>query len=93
MKKKQPPQPEQTDSNAAPAEKPRGRPVTGKAKSRAEIQAKYRVNRAAKTVTVTHLRDDIPALKLILANAPETLGISQEVIDRLTRGVFDAALS
>lgn len=41
---------------------------------------------------MTHLRDDIPALKMILANTPESLGISQEVIDRLTRGVFDAAL-
>ncbi len=87
--------PADTANSKLPAQEKRrrrGRPPTGKAKSRAEIQANYRKNKAVRTVTVTHLRDDIPALKMILANTPESLGISQEVIDRLTRGVFDAAL-
>ncbi|HHP5493877.1 TPA: hypothetical protein ACSCYS_004284 [Aeromonas veronii] len=95
MKQDQTLPPAETADNETPAKevkRSRGRPVTGNAKSRAEIQSNYRKNKAMRTVTVTHLRDDIPALKMILANTPETLGIPQEVIDRLTRGVFDAAL-
>lgn len=95
MKQDQTLPPADTANSEPPAQevrRPRGRPSTGNAQSRAKIQANYRKNKAIRTVTVTHLRDDIPALKMILANTPETLGIPQEVIDRLTRGVFDAAL-
>ena len=36
--------------------------------SGAERQAKYRASQANKNVTVTFNREDIPALKLLLAN-------------------------
>ncbi len=41
----------------------RGRPVTGKALSPAEKQARYRARKAQKTVTVTFNRDDVDALE------------------------------
>lgn len=71
----------------------RGRPVTGKALSPAEKQARYRARQAEKVVTVTFNRSDLADLKTLLANAPESLGLSAESIDRLAKAVFDAALS
>jgi len=52
-----------------PIKRPRGRPRTGKALSHAERQAKYRAAQAEKNVTVTFNRDDVPALKLLLATS------------------------
>ncbi len=51
-----------------PIKRPRGRPRTGKAMTQAERQAKYRAKQAENNVTVTFNREDIPALKLLLAN-------------------------
>ena len=42
----------------------RGRPVTGKALTPAEKQARYRARKAQKTVTVTFNRDAVDALEL-----------------------------
>lgn len=71
----------------------RGRPSTGKALSSAEKQARYRARKAQETVTVTFNRADLPTLKTLLANAPESLGLSAESIDRLAKAVFDSALA
>ena len=75
-----------------PLKRPRGRPSTGKAVSGAARQAKYRASKAAVTVTVTFNRDDIPALKLLLANPNPTLDVDQETLDRIVAGVFAAAI-
>lgn len=46
-----------------PTKRGRGRPVTGKALSPAEKQARYRARKAIKTVTVTFNRDAVDALE------------------------------
>lgn len=75
-----------------PQARPRGRPATGKALTPAEKQARYRARQAEKVVTVTFNRTDLAALKTLLANAPDALGLPAESIDRLAKAVFDAAL-
>ncbi|MFG0761296.1 hypothetical protein [Aeromonas media] len=72
--------------------KKRGRPVTGTAKSSAARQAAYRAKKAANTVTVTFNRDDIGALKLVLANPADGLGVDPQALDRIAQALFDAAL-
>lgn len=76
-----------------PQKRGRGRPATGKALSPAEKQARYRARKAQETVTVTFNRADLTTLKTLLANAPESLGLSVESIDRLAKSVFDSALA
>ncbi|MCD6620044.1 hypothetical protein [Aeromonas veronii] len=75
-----------------PLKRPRGRPRTGKAMSQAERQAKYRAKLADITVTVTFNRDDVPALKLLLANPNPALEVDQGTLDRIAQAVFAAAL-
>ncbi|MGL4756336.1 MAG: hypothetical protein ACRCXB_28615 [Aeromonadaceae bacterium] len=75
-----------------PLKRPRGRPRTGKAMSQAERQAKYRAKLADITVTVTFNRDDVPALKLLLANPNPALDVDQGTLDRIAQAVFAAAL-
>jgi len=75
-----------------PLKRRRGRPSTGKAVSGAARQAKYRASKAAVTVTVTFNRDDIPALKLLLANPNPSLEIDQDTQERLISAVFNTAL-
>ncbi|MGL4777016.1 MAG: hypothetical protein ACRCWT_11435 [Aeromonas veronii] len=75
-----------------PMKRPRGRPRTGKAMSQAERQAKYRAKLADITVTVTFNRDDVPALKLILANPNPALDVDQATLDRIAQAVFGAAI-
>ena len=70
----------------------RGRPVTGKALSPAEKQARYRARQAEQTVTVTFNRAHMATLKTLLANAPESLGLPVDQLDSLAKCVFDAAL-
>jgi len=76
-----------------PMKRPRGRPRTGSALTHAERQAKYRAKQAELTVTVTFNKDDLPALKLLLANPNPALLIDQEILDRMAGVVFSAALS
>lgn len=94
MSKQQTPEqePQATTTQSQKPSRRRGRPLTGNAKSRAEIQANYRLRKASESITVTFQRDDLSALKTILANVPDTLGLPEDVIDRLARRVFDAAL-
>lgn len=75
-----------------PLKRPRGRPATGKAMTQAERQAKYRAKMADITVTVTFNRDDLPALKLLLANPNPALDVDQGTLDRIAQAVFSAAL-
>lgn len=75
-----------------PVRRPRGRPRTGKAMSHAERQAKYRAKLADITVTVTFNRDDVPALKLLLANPNPALDIDRGTLDRIAEAVFTAAI-
>jgi hypothetical protein len=75
-----------------PLNRRRGRPSTGKALPGAVRQAKYRASKAAVTVTVTFSRDDIPALKLLLANPNPSLEIDQDTQERLIAAVFNTAL-
>jgi hypothetical protein len=75
-----------------PTKRPRGRPRTGKAMTQAERQAKYRAKMADITVTVTFNRDDLPALKLLLANPNPALDVDQGTLDRIAQAVFSAAL-
>ncbi|MGN5064895.1 hypothetical protein [Aeromonas sp. 6P] len=75
-----------------PIKRPRGRPRTGKAMSQAERQAKYRAKLADITVTVTFNRDDVPALKLLLANPNPALDVDQATLDRIAQAVFGAAI-
>ena len=75
-----------------PIKRPRGRPRTGKALTGAERQAKYRAQQAEKTVTVTFNRDDLPALKLLLANPNPALDVDQVTLDRLAATLFAAVL-
>ncbi|MFQ2783778.1 hypothetical protein ACK3ZH_14500 [Aeromonas caviae] len=71
----------------------RGRPVTGKALSPAQKQARYRARKAQETVTVTFNRSDIPALKTLLAQADLSQLLPRDELDRLAKAVFDSALS
>ena len=75
-----------------PTPKKRGRPATGRAMTPAQKQAAYRQRQAEKTVTVTFNKEDIPTLKLILAN-PADLNLPADTLERLNRAVFDAALN
>jgi hypothetical protein len=75
-----------------PVKRPRGRPRTGKAMTQAERQAKYRAKLADITVTVTFNRDDVPALKLLLANPNPALDVDQATLDRIAQAVFGAAI-
>ena len=75
-----------------PIKRPRGRPRTGNAKTPAEKQAAYRQRLALNTVTVTFNRDDLPALKLLLANPNPALDVDQGTLDRIAQAVFSAAL-
>ena len=75
-----------------PMKRPRGRPRTGKAMTQAERQAKYRAKLADITVTVTFNRDDLPALKLLLANPNPVLDVDQDTLDRIAQSVFAAAI-
>lgn len=83
----------ETQLDLIPQKRGRGRPATGKALTPAEKQARYRARQAEKVVTVTFNRSDLADLKTLLANAPESLGLSAESIDRLAKAVFDAALA
>ncbi|WP_447824951.1 hypothetical protein [Aeromonas salmonicida] len=74
------------------APRKRGRPATGIAKSGAARQAAYLARKKNETVTVTFNRDDIPALKLLLANPSSDLGLDQETLDRLVATVFGAVI-
>ena len=75
-----------------PMKRPRGRPRTGKAMSQAERQAKYRAKLADITVTVTFNRDDVPALKLLLANPNPALDVDQATLDRIAQAVMGSAI-
>lgn len=80
-----------TTADMLPIKRPRGRPRTG-AVSGAERQAKYRAKQAENTVTVTFNRDDIPALKLLLANPNPALDVDQVTLDHLVAALFGAAI-
>lgn len=86
------PQPLPSGDNDPIPVRRRGRPVTGKALSPAEKQARYRARQAEKTVTVTFNRAHMATLKTLLANAPESLGLPVDQLDSLAKCVFDAAL-
>lgn len=86
------PQPSPPGDNDPIPVRRRGRPVTGKALSPAEKQARYRARQAEKTVTVTFNRAHMATLKTLLANAPESLGLPVDQLDSLAKCVFDAAL-
>ena len=75
-----------------PIKRPRGRPRTGSALPGAVRQAKYRAKLAENTVTVTFNRDDVPALKLLLANPTPALDVDQDTLDRLVATLFTSAL-
>ena len=75
-----------------PTPRPRGRPRTGKALPGAARQAKYRAKMAEKTVTVTFNREDLPALKLLLANPNPALDVDQGTLDRIAQALFAAAI-
>lgn len=83
----------ETQLDLIPKKRPVGRPKTGKALTPAEKQARYRARQAEKVVTVTFNRSDLADLKTLLANSPDSLGLSAESIDRLAKAVFDAALA
>jgi hypothetical protein len=75
------------------APRKRGRPATGQAKSGAERQAAYLAKKKSETVTVTFNRDDIPALRLVLANLTPNSDsdLDKETIERLWNSVFNAS--
>lgn len=75
-----------------PTKRPRGRPRSDHAKSGAERQAAYRAKLAEITVTVTFNREDVPTLKLLLANPNPALEVDQETLDRLVAALFGAAI-
>ncbi|MGL6469666.1 hypothetical protein ACSZNP_21545 [Aeromonas hydrophila] len=72
-----------------PAKRGRGRPVTGKALSAAEKQARYRARKAQKTVTVTFNRDAVEALELHIRalsaghDAPLSPDMLQSMLDSI----------
>lgn len=76
-----------------PQKRPVGRPKTGKALTSAEKQARYRARQAQKTVTVTFNRSDIPALKILLAQADLSRALPADELDRLCKAVYSASLS
>lgn len=82
----------ETQLDLIPQKRPVGRPKTGKAFTPAEKQARYRARQAEKTVTVTFNRSDIPALKILLAQADLSQLLPRDELDRLAKAVFDAAL-
>lgn len=75
-----------------PIKRPRGRPRSGSALTNAERQAKHRAKLAENTVTVTFNREDLPALKLLLANPNPALDVDQVTLDRLVATLFTAAI-
>ena len=75
-----------------PIKRPRGRPRTGTAMTQAERQAKYRAKQAENTITVTFNREDVPALKLLLANPNPALDVDHVTLDRLVAALFGAAI-
>ena len=75
-----------------PLKRPRGRPRSGSALTNAERQAKHRAKLAENTVTVTFNREDLPALKLLLANPNPALQVDQDTLDRLVGTLFTAAI-
>ena len=75
-----------------PQKRGRGRPATGKALTPAEKQARYRARKAQETVTVTFNRSDIPALKILLAQADLSQLLPRDELDRLAKAVFDSSL-
>lgn len=83
----------ETQLDLIPKSRSRGRPSTGSALTPAEKQARYRARQAAKTVTVTFNRSDIPALKTLLAQADLSQLLPRDELDRLAKAVFDSALS
>lgn len=83
----------ETQLDLIPKKRPVGRPKTGTALSPAEKQARYRARQAEKTVTVTFNRSDIPALKILLAQADLSGALPADEIDRLCKAVYAAALS
>lgn len=87
------PQPSSLGDNDPIPVRRRGRPVTGKALSPAQKQARYRARKAQETVTVTFNRSDIPALKTLLAQADLSQLLPRDELDRLAKAVFDSALS
>lgn len=87
------PQPSSLGDNDPIPVRRRGRPVTGKALSPAEKQARYRARKAQETVTVTFNRSDIPVLKTLLAQADLSQLLPRDELDRLAKAVFDSALS
>lgn len=74
------------------APRKRGRPATGQAKSGAERQAAYLAKKKSETVTVTFNRDDIPALKLLLANPLPGLDLDQDTLNRIAGALFGAVI-
>ncbi|MGE6123796.1 hypothetical protein ACLH0G_03675 [Aeromonas rivipollensis] len=83
----------ETQLDLIPKKRSVGRPKTGTALSPAEKQARYRARQAEKTVTVTFNRSDIPALKILLAQADLSGALPADEIDRLCKAVYAAALS
>lgn len=83
----------ETQLDLIPKKRPVGRPKTGTALSSAEKQARYRARQAQKTVTVTFNRSDLPALKILLAQADLSGALPADEIDRLCKAVYGAALS
>lgn len=83
----------ETQLDLIPKKRPVGRPKTGTALSPAEKQARYRARQAQKTVTVTFNRSDIPALKILLAQADLSGALPADEIDRLCKAVYAASLS
>lgn len=75
-----------------PIPRRRGRPSTGSALSNAQRQAKFRAKFAENNVTVTFNRDDLPALKLLLANPRQDLNVDQDALERLVAALFEAAI-
>lgn len=75
-----------------PTKRPRGRPRTGRALSGAERQAKYRAKMNENSVTVTFNREDVAALKLLLANPNPALDVAPEALERIVAALFAAAI-
>ena len=81
-----------TTPDLLPTPRKRGRPRTGQAMTQAQRQAKYRAKLAENNVTVTFNREDLPALKLLLANPNPVLDVDHVTLDRIAQAVFAAAL-
>jgi len=83
----------ETQLDLIPQKRPVGRPKTGNALTPAEKQARYRARQAQKMVTVTFNRSDIPALKILLAQADLSRALPADELDRLCKAVYSASLS